>query len=98
MAKKDYETEGGEKKKAVTLEDFFVYDKVMAFSRKYRPVKEQTFSTEVFNEERLREFFKAYVFPLGDPLKLYLQELSIKGFEMSVSVSGEPAILVEEVF
>ena len=98
MARKDYETDNGEEKKAVSLEDFFIYDKVMAFARKYRPVKEQTFSTEVFNEERLREFFKAYVFPLGDPLKLYLQELYIKGFEMSVSVSGEPAILVEELF
>ena len=65
---------------------------------KYRPVEEQTFSTEVFNEERLREFFKAYVFPLGDPLKLYLQELAIKGFYMSVSIMGEPAILVEEVY
>ncbi len=98
MARKDYETEGGEEKKAVTLEDFFIYDKVAAFARKYRPVEEQTFSTEVFNEERLREFFKAYVFPLGDPLKLYLQELAIKGFYMSVSIMGEPAILVEEVY
>jgi hypothetical protein len=98
MARKDYETETGDEKKAVTLEDFFIYDKVIAFARKYRPVKEQTFSTEVFNEERLREFFKAYVLSLGDPLKLYMQELSIKGFEMSVSITGEPAILVEEVF
>lgn len=98
MARKDRYTDSVEERKGPTLEDFFIYDKVMAFARKYRPVKEQTFSTEVFNEERLREFFKAYVFPLGDPLKLYLQELFIKGFEMSVSVSGEPAILVEEVF
>lgn len=100
MAKKYYDNDGddGEGKKGATLEDFFIYDKVTAFAQKYRPVKEQTFSTEVFNEERLREFFKAYVFPLGDPLKLYLQELAIKGYHMGVSVTGEPAILVEEVF
>ena len=98
MAKNDYDNDNGEGKKGASLEDFFIYDKVTAFARKYRPAEEQTFSTEVFNEERLREFFKAYVFPLGDPLKLYLQELAIKGYYMSVSVTGEPAILVEEIF
>lgn len=98
MAQKDHMNDAAEEKKAVSLEDFFIYDKVMAFSSKYRPAKEQTFSTEVFNEERLREFFKAYVFTLGDPLKLYIQELAIKGFHMGVSVTGEPAILVDEIF
>ena len=88
----------GEEKKAVTVEDFVIYDKVFAFIRKYKPAKEQTFSSEVFNEERLREFFKAYVFPIGDPLKIYLEQLRLQGFEMGVSVTGEPAIIVEERF
>lgn len=98
MAIIDYDPDSGDWKKTVTLEDFFIYDKVLAFSRKYRPAEEQTFSTEIFNEERLREFFKAYVFPLGDPLKLYMNELSVMGFHMRVSVTGEPAILVNEKY
>ena len=98
MAINNYDNDGGEEKKSPALEDYIIYEKVAAFAKKYRPVEEQTFTTEVFDEGRLREFFKAYVFPLGDPLKIYMQELAIKGFGMSVSVTGEPAILVEEIF
>lgn len=94
MAKKDEEQE-----KSATLEDFYIDEKVQAFCDKYRHVKEQTFASEVFNEEKLREFFKAYVIPShGDPLKIYITELRYRGYEMSVSLSGELAIIVEEKF
>ena len=91
-------TDNDEEKKA-TLEDFYIYEKVRAFCNKYEPATEQTFNSEVFNEERLREFFKAYAIPShGDPLKLYMDDLNAHGYSMSVSISGEPAIIVNEKF
>ena len=84
-------------KKSPTLDDFIITEKVDAFCKQYRPVKEHTFATEAFNEERLREFFKAYeLFSQGDPLKVYIDELAARGYCMSVTVYGEPAIIVEE--
>lgn len=84
-------------KKSPTIDDFVIIEKVDAFCKQYRPAKEHTFTTEAFNEERLREFFKAYeLFSQGDPLKVYIDELAARGYRMSVTVYGEPAIIVEE--
>lgn len=86
-------------KKSPTIDDFVITEKIDAFCKQYRPSKEHTFTTEAFNEERLREFFKAYeLFLHGDPLKVYIDELAARGYHMSVSVYGEPAIIVEENF
>lgn len=81
----------------VTLEDFVVPQKIYAFIEYYRPVEKQTQTCEVFNDARLREFFKAVPIPgLGDPLKIYLERLADAGFKMRVSLTGEPAIFAEE--
>ena len=80
----------------VSLYDFIVMDKIEAFARCYTPVDHQTETCEVFDDARLREFFKAYVLSLGDPLNLYIMELNALGFQMNVQVStGQPVIFAE---
>ncbi len=81
----------------VSLEDFVVKDKVEAFVTAYTPAPPEWDDSnplvESFDDARLREFFKAYVCGLGDPLALYLKDLKIFGFRMRVSIAtGEPCI------
>lgn len=76
----------------VTLQDFVIPAKIEAFGNQYEPQNHWTDGCEVFNDARLREYFKAIVCPLGDPLSLYLQELGYKGFHMQNDESGEPVI------
>lgn len=81
---------------SVTMEDFIIPQKVDAFTQTYSPVNIQTQTCEVFNDARLREFFKAVPIPgLGDPLVDYLEMLEAHGFFMRVSLTGEPAIFCE---
>ena len=82
--------------KAPKLMDFVATQKVDAFCRQYQPVSKQDYNTEVYNEIRLRNFFKADVCPCGDPLTIYLSLLEKEGFEMSVSLQDEPVLLVKE--
>lgn len=83
----------------VNLEDFMIMEKVEAFLAAYRPAGTQTMQTEEFDDARLREFFKAYVCPLGDPLKIYVRTLATHGFQMQTSiVSGQPVILADPVY
>lgn len=82
----------------VTIMDFVAPQKVEAFCRGYSPTMTETFSTEVFNESRLREYFKADVCSVGDPLVVYLQMLDAAGYKMTTSITGEPVILVNEKF
>lgn len=81
-----------------TINDFVARQKVSAFASAYEPASEQTFTTEVFNEIRLREYFKADVCTLGDPLVVYLDLLEGLGFNMTTSIQGEPVILVNEKY
>ncbi len=81
----------------VTLSDFVIQEKVSAFVRAYNPAPPELDDTspyvESFDDSRLREFFKAYVCGLGDPLDLYIEDLKLAGFRMSVSLAtGEPTI------
>lgn len=81
----------------VSLGDFIVTEKVAAFVAAYKPAPEgwdDTYeSVETFDDARLREFFKAYVCGLGDPLALYIEDLMLAGFRMKVSMAtGEPCI------
>ena len=76
----------------VTLRDFVVEVKVQAFVNAYVPCDECDAGYEQFDDDRLRQVFKAYVCALGDPLKLYLEDLKAAGFRMQMSVLGEPAI------
>ena len=85
--------------KAVTLDDYFMPQKVAAFCNRYTSTEEQTIQSEVFTEARLRDFFKAYpIIMVGDPLTKYLDALSAHGIVMSVTITGEPAIIVKERF
>ena len=77
----------------VHLEDYVIKEKVSAFVRAYKPCNEFDAGREAFDEARLRDFFKATVCGLGDPLKLYLEDLKMAGFRMEVSLlTGEPCI------
>ena len=81
----------------ISLRDFIVPDKVSAFVRAYAPAPPGMDDTseyvESFDDERLRQFFKAYVCGLGDPLALYVEDLKMAVFQMQVSLgTGEPCI------
>ncbi len=77
----------------VSLRDFIVPAKVSAFVHGYVPCREGDEGYEQFDDARLREVFKAYVCSLGDPLKLYVEDLQLAGFQMTCSmVTGEPCV------
>lgn len=83
----------------VSLRDFIVPAKVSAFVRGYVPCREGDEGYEQFDDARLREVFKAYVCTLGDPLKLYLEDLALASepFVMEISmVTGEPCIFARK--
>jgi len=77
----------------VHLSDYVIPAKVSAFVRDYEPCNEGDDGYEQFDDGRLREVFKAYVCDLGDPLKLYAEDLQMAGFRMEISMAtGEPCI------
>ncbi len=83
----------------VSLRDFLIPEKVAAFVSAYSPappeLDDSSSLVESFDDSRLREFFKAYVCGLGDPLSLYLEDLKMAGFRMRVSLAtGEPCLFV----
>ena len=68
---------------------------VDAFTEEYQPCEEELNAFKIFKESDLRSFFHAYVIPsLGDPLIPCLTILRHKGFKVSVTASGEPAVFV----
>ena len=84
---------------AVTLRDFMVPEKVNAFVHSYEPCDEFTPGAERFDDARLREYFKAYVCPLGDPLSLYIEDLKLADFRMVTSVATNiPCIFARRKF
>lgn len=95
MAKKNNDPTKGAEEQGTTLEDFVIPQKLDAFSEAYEPVDE-SMATEIFDDARLRQFFKAYPCSLGDPLVIYLARLNDMGYFMHVSATGEPAIFVVE--
>ena len=80
----------------VHLSDYVIPEKVAAFVSTYDPAPPGMDDTseyvETFDDARLRSYFKAYVCGLGDPLKLYIEDLKLAGFRMQVSVTGKPCI------
>lgn len=94
MGKKNNNTE--QENNAPRILDFVAVQKVDAFCKRYEPVSHQDYDTEVYNEIRLRNFFKADVCPYGDPLTVYLDILEQRGYTMTVSLQDEPVILVKE--
>lgn len=88
--------QGQQENPSVSIEDFIIPQKVEAFVEMYHPLDRQTLTCEVFNEARLREFFKAIPLPgLGDPLVKYVELLDWRGYHMHVSLTGEPAIFCD---
>ena len=83
----------------VSLRDFIVPAKVSAFVKGYVPCREGDDGYEQFDDARLREVFKAYVCSLGDPLRLYIEDLQLANppFVMTCSmVTGEPCIFARK--
>lgn len=79
----------------VSLEDFVVKEKVRAFVNSYEPCEEFDEGAKMFDDGSLREYFKAYVCGLGDPLNLYIEDLKLASFRMVTSLAtNEPAIFV----
>ncbi len=77
----------------VHLSDYVIPEKVSACVKAYEPCAEFDEGYETFDEAQLRDFFKATVCGLGDPLRLYIDDLKAAGFRMDVSVAtGEPCI------
>lgn len=80
----------------VHLSDYVIPEKVAAFVNTYSPAPDDMDDTseyvEVFDDARLRQYFKAYPCGLGDPLKLYVEDLMMAKFRMRVSVTGKPCI------
>ena len=76
----------------VTLQDFVIPAKIQAFCDKYKPLDHWCENCDMFTDYQLRTYFKAVVCPLGDPLALYIQELSYRGFYMHDDECGEPVI------
>ena len=73
--------------KEAGLEDFIIEEKVAAFVKGYQPCDEFTDGAVGFTDAMLRELFKAYVCPQGDPLKLYMEHLKLADFRMTVSIA-----------
>lgn len=83
----------------VHLTDYVIPEKVSAFVKGYKPCNEFDAGYEQFDESRLRDFFKATVCGLGDPLKLYIEDLKLAGFKMEISLAtGEPSIFAQPKF
>lgn len=86
----------GAAEQGTTIDDFIIPQKVKAFLDAYKNEEDEKLATIIFDEKKLREFFKAYPCSLGDPLKGYLDCLEMAGFRMQVCTAGEPAIFVSE--
>ena len=75
-----------------TLGDFVIPAKIAAFCNQYEPQDHWSEACDTFTDYQLRQYFKAVVCPLGDPLSLYIQELEYRGFKMRTDECGEPVI------
>ena len=84
----------------VHLEDYVIKEKVSAFVRCYAPCGEWDADCyKAFDEGQLRDFFKATVCGLGDPLRLYIEDLKMAGFSLEVSeATGQLAMFVKKRF
>ena len=85
----------------IHLADFVVPEKVSAFVHDYEPCDEFDPGAERFDDARLREYFKAYVCGLGDPLAIYLEDLKLASdpFRMVTSLAtNEPAIFARRKY
>lgn len=81
----------------VTLDSYYIPQKVQAFCKSYMPCEHETEAVEIFTDAKLREYFQAYPMPsVGDLLAPYLEALEGEGYVLKTSVTGEPAIFVTQ--
>lgn len=81
----------------VTLESYYIPQKVKAFVNSFVPCYSEGLASEVFTDAKLRRYFQAFPIPsLGDLLITYLDKLEEHGFHLQTSITGEPAIFVQE--
>ena len=59
-----YDIVDNDEQAEVTLQDFVIPSKIDAFGKQFEPLDHWTEDCEVFNDARLREYFKAIVCPL----------------------------------
>lgn len=79
----------------IALESLVSAEKLNAFMERYEPTDSECLAQKTFGDEKLRTFFGAYPVPgIGDPMSIYLSELSSNGYRMHVSASGEPVVFV----
>lgn len=68
---------------------------VDAFERTYEPSSSEHTADDIFTVGRIREYFQAYILPkMPDPLNAYLEELECRGYRITGSFDGSPAIVV----
>lgn len=68
---------------------------VDAFERAYEACNSEHTADDAFTMGRIREYFQAWVIPkMPDPLNAYLEELECRGYRVTSSFDGSPAILV----
>ena len=92
-------TEAEPEVEKISLADFVIKEKVEAFLNDYEPCAEFHPAAERFDDGRLREYFKAYVCGLGDPLGLYIEDLKMAGFRMVTSLATDkPAIFAHRKY
>lgn len=95
MSKKKKDPYEEAKEQGTTLESFVIYQRISAFTTAYQPCEEER-ATNIFNEAKLRDLFKAWPCSLGDPLGIYLEQLETSGFKLTISSSGEMVIFTTE--
>lgn len=78
----------------VSLEDYIVPAKIRAFVEEYTPAATEAEAEEVMGDAALRTFFQAYPLGIGDPLTLYIDALERNGYQLRVTSSNEPALLL----
>lgn len=85
-----------EEKASVTLDSYYIPQKVAAFCRSYVPCTDEMTAETVFTDFKLRQYFQAYPIPsVGDLLIPYMDALEAEGFHLQTSITGEPAIFVK---
>ena len=60
MSKKKKDIYEEAEKEGTKLEDYVIPQKIDAFCEAYQPVEQERMATQIFDETRLRTFFKAY--------------------------------------
>ena len=81
-----------EKSSGISVQDFYIPQKVDAFCSSYLQAATEAEADEVYTDTRLRTYFQAYPRTYGDTLIPYMENLETRGWKMKTSMSGEAAL------